>query len=61
MLFRSRNACQAFEIAGDIDPVYEKKGRDALSNGVKSLVYACDVSPKGITITRPLTFKIKQW
>lgn len=52
-----RNDCQRFEIAGDIDPQYAQETLDALENGVKSLVYACEVSPKAITLTHSLDFK----
>lgn len=51
-----RNDCHAFEIAGDIDPLYQEETLKAFEKGVKTLVYACDVSPKGITITHSLTF-----
>lgn len=52
-----RNDCNTFEIAGDIDPFYEKEMNFAFEKGVKPLVYACDVSPKGITITHSLEYK----
>jgi len=52
-----RNDCQGFEIAEDIDPQYAQETLDALKNGVKPLVYACEVSPKAITLTHPLKFK----
>ncbi|MDI9638482.1 DNA/RNA nuclease SfsA [Geitlerinema splendidum] len=51
-----RNDCSAFEIAGDIDPHYQEETLKAFKRGVKPLVYACDVSPKGITLTHSLTF-----
>lgn len=53
-----RNDCEGFEIAGDIDPYYAQETDAALKNGVKPLVYACEVSPKAITITHPLDFKV---
>jgi sugar fermentation stimulation protein A len=52
-----RNDCHRFEIAGDIDPQYAQETLEALKNGVKALVYACEVSPKEITLTHPLDFK----
>ncbi len=52
-----RNDCTSFEIASDIDPVYGQEMQLALENGVKVLVYACDVSPKEITITHRIGFK----
>jgi sugar fermentation stimulation protein A len=51
-----RNDCSAFEIAGDIDPFYQEESLKAFGKGVKPLVYACDISPKGITLTHPLIF-----
>jgi sugar fermentation stimulation protein A len=51
-----RNDCSAFEIAGDIDPLYQQETLKAFEKGVKPLVYACDISPKGITLTHSLTF-----
>lgn len=51
-----RNDCTHFEVAADIDPIYEQGTQLALSQGVKPLVYACDVSPQGIALTHPLQF-----
>lgn len=51
-----RKDCEGFEIARDIDPHYEEETLRAIKNGVKPLVYACDVTPKAITITHPLKF-----
>lgn len=51
-----RNDCEAFEIAEDIDKVYGQEFREALQNGVKALVYACDVTPKAITISHQIPF-----
>ncbi len=51
-----RNDCTAFEIASDIDPAYGKETLLALEKGVKILVYACDVTPKGITLTHQIGF-----
>jgi len=52
-----RNDCTRFEIADDIDPIYGQEMQLAFENGVKALVYACDVNPKGITITHRIGFK----
>lgn len=52
-----RNDCKDFEIAQDIDPLYGQETQLALKNGVQPLVYACEVTPKGITITHPIGFK----
>jgi len=51
-----RNDCRNFEIASDIDPLYGQEMRLAYEKGVKPLVYACDVTPKGITLTHPIGF-----
>lgn len=52
-----RNDCESFEIADDIDPVYGQETLEAIKDGVKVLVYACDVTPKAITITHRINFK----
>lgn len=52
-----RNDCEAFEIAHDIDPLYGQEATLAFENGVKPLVYACDVSPKGIKLVQSIRFK----
>lgn len=51
-----RNDCTGFELAGDIDPVYEQETQAALASGVEALVYACEVSPEEIRISRSLDF-----
>ncbi len=51
-----RNDCEGFEIATDIDPIYGQETLRAYETGVKPLVYACEVTPKAITITHSLTF-----
>ena len=53
-----RNDCEGFELAGDIDPVYERESRKAFENGVTPLVYACEVTPEAITITHRLEFEL---
>lgn len=53
-----RNDCEAFELAHDIDPLYACEATLAFETGVKPLVYACDVTPKGITLTHALRVKI---
>jgi sugar fermentation stimulation protein A len=40
--------------ADDIDPVYGKMLRQAMAKGVEVLVYGVDISPRAITLTRPL-------
>jgi sugar fermentation stimulation protein A len=52
-----RNDCEKFELAHDIDPLYAREASLAFEKGVQSLVYACDINPKGITLVRPITFQ----
>ncbi len=51
-----RNDCDGFEIATDIDPNYGEDTLKAIKNGVKPLVYACEVTPYAITITHRMNF-----
>ncbi len=51
-----RNDCEGFEIANDIDPLYGEDSLRAIKSGVKPLVYACDVTPKAITLTHRINF-----
>ncbi|MBA3813722.1 MAG: DNA/RNA nuclease SfsA [Alphaproteobacteria bacterium] len=53
-----RNDCEGFDLASDIDPVYAQTTLRALENGVEALVYACDVSPNGISIKNRLTINL---
>lgn len=55
-----RNDCTDFKIANDIDPLYGEEKERALEKGVQPLVYACEVTPKGVTITHPIGFNHKQ-
>lgn len=49
-----RGDCDAFRLADDIDPDYAEAFADARRRGVEAICYACDVSPEGIEIVRPL-------
>lgn len=51
-----RNDCDSFEIAADVDPLYDQETRAALAVGVKILVYACEVSPLEISLTREMKY-----
>ncbi len=44
----------SFQIAGDIDPDYEKGLIAAMKAGVEVLCYKCQVTPKQIRVTEPL-------
>jgi sugar fermentation stimulation protein A len=43
-----------FSIATDLDPVYGATALKAAKAGVEFLAYACQVTPEGITLYRPL-------
>ena len=49
-----RNDCDHFRIAADIDPAYAAAMAEARNRGVEALCYACDITPEGIEIDRPL-------
>lgn len=49
-----RNDCDRFRLAADIDPGYAAAFAEARATGVEAICYACDVSPDGIEIARPL-------
>lgn len=53
-----RSDCHTLRPAEDVDPVYARALREAAASGVEVLAYACDVSPTGITITRPMTVEL---
>jgi sugar fermentation stimulation protein A len=55
MLFVVQRAdCSYFSVAGDIDPVYENALGEALAAGVEAVAYAAQVTPRGVTLERPL-------
>lgn len=43
-------------IAADIDPVYSRTLAAAVAAGLEVYVYACQLSPAGITLNKPLEF-----
>ena len=49
-----RNDCDHFRIAADIDPAYAAALAEARAHGVEALCYACEITPEGIRIDRPL-------
>jgi sugar fermentation stimulation protein A len=49
-----RTDCDELSIAADIDPAYDKGLRTALAAGVEAIGYACDVSPVGVAVARPV-------
>ena len=52
-----RNDCDKFGLAHDIDPLYAREASLAFEKGVECLAYACDITLKGITLGRPITFQ----
>jgi len=53
-----RSDCDVLRPAEDIDPVYARTLRESAAAGVEVLAYACDVSPKSVTITRPMRVEL---
>ena len=49
-----RGDCPSFQIAGDIDPDYEKGLIAAIKAGVEVLCYKCQVTPTQVRVTEPL-------
>jgi sugar fermentation stimulation protein A len=55
-----RSDCKRFKVAGDIDPTYAKGLKTALAQGVEAVCYGCEVTPDGITISKPLTLDLPE-
>lgn len=53
-----RNDCDHFRVAADIDPAYAVALAEARTRGVEAFCHACDVTPDGIRIDRPLPLAI---
>jgi sugar fermentation stimulation protein A len=51
-----RRDAERFAFAQDIDPRYVAAFEAARAAGVEALAYACDVTPEGIEIIRPVPF-----
>ena len=49
-----RGDCDHFRVAADIDPGYAAAMAEARTRGVEALCHACDITPEGIEIGRPL-------
>jgi len=53
-----RQDCAAFSIAADIDPAYATALQRALSRGVETLCYSCDINTDEICVSKPLKIAI---
>ena len=51
-----RPDCGGFEIARDIDPVYDAELKKALNRGVELLIYDCRVTTKSVVLAHALPF-----
>jgi sugar fermentation stimulation protein A len=47
-----RMDCERFEACADLDPVFARTLDETAAKGVEVLVYACDLAPEGVAITR---------
>lgn len=45
---------EAFAVAGDIDPAFDRAFRAARAAGVEAKAYRCDVGPEGVTIAQEI-------
>ena len=50
----SRTDCGKLKMAADLDPKYAEAFDTARANGVEVLCYSCDISTKGMTLTKAL-------
>ena len=53
-----RDDCNAFKIAGDIDPEYSESLSKAVKKKLKVLCYDCKFTSKGIKLNQKMKFKI---
>lgn len=49
-----RTDCERFQLADDIDPTYAQAFDVAQRNGVERLIYATQISPRGVTLGAPI-------
>lgn len=52
-----RTDCEAFAACHDLDPVFARGLDQAADTGVEVLVYACDVSPAGVSVDRRIPWR----
>ncbi|GAB6053536.1 DNA/RNA nuclease SfsA [Magnetospira thiophila] len=53
-----REDCTRFRVATDIDPTYDRALKAAVEAGVETLCHACNLTPDGITVAKPLPITI---
>jgi sugar fermentation stimulation protein A len=49
-----RTDCESFAACHELDPTLARGLDQAADAGVEVLVYGCDVTTSGVTITRPI-------
>ncbi len=52
-----RTDCEAFDTAGDLDPVYAAGLRQACEAGVEVLCYKCTIDPHAVTLRRRIPWR----
>ena len=53
-----RTDCDAFTLAGDIDPAYAAAYAEARAAGVETLCFDCRITPEGVTLGKPKRVEI---
>ena len=52
-----RMDCEAFSACADLDPAFARGLEAAAAAGVEVMAWACDLSPTGVRILRPLSWR----
>jgi sugar fermentation stimulation protein A len=52
-----RMDCDGFEACADLDPVFARTLDETAAKGVEVLIYACDVAPEAVAITRRIPWR----
>ena len=55
-----RQDCDRFAIAADIDPAYADALKQARSQGVETICYACRITPVEIAVERPIALDLPE-
>ncbi len=53
-----RSDCERFQPAPDLDPAYAQGLRDAVSAGVETLCYDCEITLESVALRRPLPVNV---